>query len=89
MTTCSKSNNVLAASDASSVRSSYKAHLEAELAKVASYVPPSLTFEGEWQGMVWPASQEARHDPKTGVDRIVLERVGRASIAVPPGFVSR
>lgn len=80
------SDNVLTPSDVSSVRSSYKAHLEAELAEMASYVPPPLTFEGEWQGMVWPASQEARHDPETGVDRNVLERVGRASIAVPQGF---
>ena len=38
--------------------------------------------------MVWPASEEAKHDPETGVDRTVLERVGRASIAVPEGFVS-
>jgi len=45
-----------------------------------SYVPPPLTFQGEWEGMVWPASEEARHNPETGVERIVLERVGRASI---------
>jgi hypothetical protein len=38
--------------------------------------------------MVWPASEEARHNPETGVDINVLERVGRASIAVPNGFVS-
>ena len=38
--------------------------------------------------MVWPATEEAKHDPETGVDRTVLERVGRASIAVPEGFVS-
>ena len=55
---------------------------------MASYVPPPLTFQAEWSGMVWPASEEARHDPETGVDRTVLERVGRASIAVPEGFVS-
>lgn len=55
---------------------------------MASYVPPPLTFEGEWEDMVWPASEEARHNPETGVDRTVLERVGRASIAVPEGFVS-
>ena len=83
-----QSENILTASDVSSVRGSYKAHLEAELAKVASYVPPPLTFQAEWAGMVWPASEEAKHDPETGVDRAVLERVGRASIAVPEGFVS-
>ena len=47
-----------------------------------------MTFQAEWSGMVWPASEEARHDPETGMDRTVLERVGRASIAVPEGFVS-
>ena len=55
---------------------------------MASYVPPPLTFQAEWSGIVWPASEEAIHDPETGVDRTVLERVGRASIAVPEGFVS-
>ena len=55
---------------------------------MASYTPPPLTFQAEWSGMVWPATEEAKHDPETGVDRTVLERVGRASIAVPEGFVS-
>ena len=55
---------------------------------MASYVPPPLTFNADWSGMVWPASEESKHDPETGVDRTVLERVGRASIAVPEGFVS-
>ena len=55
---------------------------------MASYVAPPLAFRSEWAGMVWPAHEEARHDPETGVDRTVLERVGRASIAVPEGFVS-
>ena len=47
--------NTLMASDVSSVGSSYKAHLEVELAEVASYVPPPcppLTFQAEWSGMV-------------------------------------
>ena len=51
-------------------------------------MPPPLKFQAEWAGMVWPASEEAMHDPETGVDKTVLERVGRASIAVPEGFVS-
>lgn len=55
---------------------------------MASYVPLPPTFQGQWEGMVWPASEEARHNPETGVDRTVLERVGRASITVPEGFVS-
>ena len=55
---------------------------------MASYVAPPLTFQADWSGMVWPASEEAKHDPETGVDRTIFERVGRASIAVPGGFVS-
>lgn len=55
---------------------------------MASYVPPPLKFQAKWSGMVWPASEGARHDPETGADRIVLERVARTIIAVPEGFVS-
>ena len=78
-----QTENILTASDVSSVRASYKPDLEAELAEVASYVAPPLTFHADWSGMVWPASEEAKHDLETGVDRTVLDRVGRASIAVP------
>ena len=42
-----QSENILTASDVSSVRASYKAHLEVELAEVASYVPPPLTFHAD------------------------------------------
>ena len=52
---------------------------------MGSYVPPPMTFQAGWAGTVWPASEEARHDPETGVDITVLERVGRA---VSEGFVS-
>ncbi|KAF8957827.1 Transketolase, pyrimidine binding domain-containing protein [Flammula alnicola] len=70
----------------SSVRGSYKTHLEAELAKVPSYFPFASMLEEQWNGMVWPASVEAEHDPVTGVDREILERVGKASVTVPEGF---
>lgn len=81
----------MTAADISRVRGDYKAHLESELAKVggASFTPsfPSL-LEGQWKGMVWPRSEDAVHDPATGVSRDVLERVGRASVKVPEGYVS-
>jgi hypothetical protein len=38
--------------------------------------------------MVWPRSEEAVHDPVTGVPLDVLEKVGRASVKVPEGYVS-
>jgi probable 2-oxoglutarate dehydrogenase E1 component DHKTD1 len=44
-------------------------------------------FQGQWKGLVWPASEEAEHVPATGVARKVLEKAGRASVTVPAGFV--
>ncbi|KAF8156045.1 thiamine diphosphate-binding protein [Crassisporium funariophilum] len=78
--------NVLTAEDIASVRQMYKAHLEAELGKTASHVPQASMLEDQWGEMVWPASEEAEYDPETGVERGLLERVGRASVAVPEGF---
>ena len=36
--------------------------------------------------LVWPPSAEAERNPETGVSLDVLQRVGRASVAVPDGF---
>lgn len=70
------------------MRASYKAHLEAELAKVPQYRPsPESMFKNQWSGMVWPADAKAQHDPDTGVDSDVLQTVGKASVTVPEGFV--
>jgi probable 2-oxoglutarate dehydrogenase E1 component DHKTD1 len=41
----------------------------------------------QWKGIVWPNSQESNHRPETGVDKPILERVGKASVAIPEGFV--
>lgn len=41
---------------------------------------------GAWKGMVWPASTEADHHPETGIERSLLEKVGRASVKVPENF---
>ena len=62
------------------------------IAEVASYVPPPgppLTFQAEWSGKVWCASEEARHDPETRQAWIgLLGRVGRASRTFAEGFIS-
>ena len=71
-----------------SVRESYKSHLEAELAKVDGYAPTASMLEDQWRKMVWPASEGAERDPPTGVRFEILEKVGKASVAVPDGFVS-
>ena len=71
----------------SAVRKSYKALLESELARMPSYVPTVSRLEEQWSGMVWPTSKDANHDPVTGVDGFILQKVGRASVAVPEDFV--
>ncbi|KAF8873445.1 ribonucleotide reductase [Gymnopilus junonius] len=79
---------VLMHQETTAVCAAYKSHLEAELVKTASYVPSASMLQEQWSGMVWPASEAAVHDPATGVNRAVLDRLGRASVAVPEGFVS-
>ena len=74
--------------DIGAIRTTYKAHLELELAKVSSYEPATSMLEGQWAGMVWPASPDAKWDPETGVEGDVLSKVGRGSVAIPEGFVS-
>lgn len=44
-------------------------------------------LQEHWSGMVWPASKEAIRNPDTGLERQTLETVGKASVAVPEGFV--
>ncbi|PPQ78664.1 hypothetical protein CVT25_010552 [Psilocybe cyanescens] len=77
---------VLTLEDINTVRTSYKSKLEAELARMASYVPSASMLEKQWAGIVWPASVEAQHDPSTGVEKEKLEKIGKASVAVPEGF---
>ena len=71
----------------SDVRRSYKTQLESELATTPSYVPTVSRLEEQWTGMVWPTSKDAIHDPATGVNESSLQKVGKASVAVPEGFV--
>ena len=46
-------------------------------------------LQGQWKGLTWPGSKDAVRDPETGVDQETLQQVGRASVSVPEGFVSR
>jgi probable 2-oxoglutarate dehydrogenase E1 component DHKTD1 len=83
-----QAEEVLTAQNVASVRESYRSHLETELAKVDGYLPTASMLQDQWSGMVWPASEAAERDPPTGVKAEILEKVGRASVAVPDGFVS-
>jgi probable 2-oxoglutarate dehydrogenase E1 component DHKTD1 len=38
--------------------------------------------------MVWPMSKSANYNPDTGVEKDTLLKVGKASVAIPSGFVS-
>ncbi|KAI8974792.1 dehydrogenase E1 and transketolase domain-containing protein 1 [Trametes punicea] len=80
--------NVLTKDAAEAVRVQHKDFLTSELAAAASHKPGSAlsVLQGQWKGMVWPASREAAWDPETGVARDTLQKVGRASVAVPEGF---
>ncbi|KIJ59952.1 hypothetical protein HYDPIDRAFT_117851 [Hydnomerulius pinastri MD-312] len=87
-------DGALSKDSASSVRNSYKALLNDALAASATYVPPTITFDGQWSttkvdgsevGMAWPGSKEARTFD-TGVSAEVLKKVGEGSVSVPEGF---
>ncbi|KAH9887940.1 dehydrogenase E1 and transketolase domain-containing protein 1 [Cubamyces lactineus] len=81
--------NVLTKDAAESIRANHKEFLASELAAAASHKPGSTlsVLQGQWKGLVWPASREAVWDPETGVEQGTLKKVGRASVTVPEGFV--
>lgn len=56
------------------------------LDKVGSFQPKSEMLGGKWKDMVWPASQEAKPDPETGLSEERLKEVGRASVELPDSF---
>ena len=45
-------------------------------------------LKGKWSEMVWPASTQADHQPKTGVEGEKLREIAKASVDVPSDFVS-
>lgn len=61
--------------------------LDSELTQADAHIPNAAVLQAQWKGMVWPAAEKAEHDPATGIAHEVLERVGRASVTVPSGFV--
>lgn len=84
-----QSEGILDDQTITSIRKSYKSHLEAELARVPSYTPDaSALLRDQWAGIVWPSSAEAVSEPETGVKVETLKRVGSASVHVPEDFVS-
>ena len=93
MLTLSHSQNekVLTKDAAEAVRARHKDFLASELAAAPAHTPGSnLTmFSGQWSGITWPGSSDAVRDPDTGVQEETLKTVGRASVTVPEGFVSR
>ncbi|KAG6906841.1 hypothetical protein DXG01_011744 [Tephrocybe rancida] len=72
-----KSEETIDAESIASIRNSHKSHLDAELALVPEFKPTASMLEAQWGGMVWPASEEAVFDPKTGVGMESLRKVGR------------
>ena len=84
-----KNEEVISLNDVATLRSTYKAYLESELEKSASFKPQSLKLDGKWNDMVLPVSANATRNPDTGVSIDILKNVGRASVEVPEGFVSK
>lgn len=82
-----QSDDVLTSAEAQGVRDAIRGRLDAELTQADAYVPTTTMLQGQWKGLVWPASEQAEHDPATGIAREVLEKAGRASVTVPAGFV--
>ncbi|PFH44882.1 hypothetical protein AMATHDRAFT_165196 [Amanita thiersii Skay4041] len=80
------SENVMSEQEIADVRNDYKARLDARLGQASSYVPDSTILQGQWNGMVWPTSKDAEPNPATGIEKDILTRVGKASVAVPDGF---
>ncbi|KAH9027590.1 dehydrogenase E1 and transketolase domain-containing protein 1 [Lactarius hengduanensis] len=80
------SDDVLTSAGAQGVRDAIRGHLDAGLAQADAYIPTTTMLQGQWKGLVWPASEKAEHNPATGVTREVLEKAGRASVAVPADF---
>jgi probable 2-oxoglutarate dehydrogenase E1 component DHKTD1 len=69
------------------VRDAARGVLDSGLTQADAHIPNAAMFQAQWKGMVWPAAEKAEHDPATGIAHEVLERVGRASVTVPSGFV--
>ena len=58
---------VISEYDIDAVRTTYRTHLESELAKISLYKPSASMLEGQWARMLWPASSKALRDPERGL----------------------
>ncbi|RXK41404.1 oxoglutarate dehydrogenase (succinyl-transferring), E1 component [Tremella mesenterica] len=72
--------------EATESRKTCSVELARHLELVDDYRPKSEMLDGKWKGFVWPALDGVEHDPLTGVDKEVLEEVGRKSVTLPEGF---
>lgn len=64
----SQTENLISKEDVSALRTSYKSHLDEHLAQADAYKPSTAAlFQGQWKGIVWPASEDAVRDPDNGV----------------------
>lgn len=86
----SQTENLISKEDVSALRTSYKSHLDEHLAQADAYKRSTAAlFQGQWKGIVWPASEDAVRDPDTGYEEEELKVIGRASVGVPEDFVRR
>ena len=83
-----QNEGVLSQESATTLRASYKGHLNSELTQADSYEPQVSMLQNQWTGLVWPASDQAERNPNTGIDTETLRRVGKASVHYGEGFVS-
>jgi probable 2-oxoglutarate dehydrogenase E1 component DHKTD1 len=81
-------DQVVSQDDAKVFREAYQSKLEEDLGKVEGFKAESDMLGGKWRGMVWPASEQADHNPSTGVEEQELRKMAVASVTLPDGFVS-
>jgi probable 2-oxoglutarate dehydrogenase E1 component DHKTD1 len=81
-----KAERVLSPKDISDSRNSYKSYLEAQLTEASTYIPTISRLEEQWKGIIWSTDDSANHSPQTGVQS-VLEKIGKASVAILEDFV--
>ncbi|WVQ79042.1 oxoglutarate dehydrogenase (succinyl-transferring), E1 component [Cryptococcus sp. DSM 104549] len=81
-----KDEGVLSEQSAAAQRTAYTAQLDEKLGAADSFKPKSEMLEGKWGPYVWPASEEADHDPETGVTKQELVDVATASVTLPETF---
>lgn len=79
---------ILSTEEISSFRQSRNSSLESALASSEQFKPEADHLKGKWgkAGMVWPASEEALHDPETGLSKDFLKKIGKQSVDLPKGF---